>query len=90
MKTITKQYSDLCKTCNGTGQLAHISAKGIGGKIEDERDKPYNWLHLCQACHIGVQHQKGFSELLKIAPHLKNKIKKAQKGVDNASTIIEG
>ena len=24
MKTVTKQYSDLCRSCSGTGQLADV------------------------------------------------------------------
>jgi hypothetical protein len=66
----------ICEACgSGQGlQLAHIRAGH-----HPEEHKAWNWLILCNDCHTGIQHSKGFSELLKIAPHLKNKIENALK-----------
>lgn len=66
----------VCESCgSGSGlQLCHIRA----GHHSDEH-KPWNWLILCNECHITVQHQKGFTELIKKASHLQSKIENALK-----------
>jgi hypothetical protein len=72
-----RQKNIICEACgSGQGlQLAHIKA----GHHPDEH-KPWNWLLLCHDCHIGVQHPKGFTELIKKASHLKLKVENALKG----------
>lgn len=66
----------ICEACgSGEGlQLAHIRA----GHHETE-DQSWNWLILCHNCHIITQHAKGFGELIKSAPHIKNKVENALK-----------
>lgn len=83
-KMTQQQYKEKNPICEGCGtkpgeQLAHIAAKGMGGKVEPEKEDPSNWLHLCSDCHTGIIHQKGWSEFLKIHPHLKYKVNSALK-----------
>lgn len=62
---------------NGTGQLCHIKARGMGGNPEQEKDYASNWLHLTNEAHIEIQHVKGWSHFLKIFPHLNYKVETA-------------
>jgi hypothetical protein len=82
-----EEYKSLklkCEGCgayigDGSGQLAHIKALGMGAdrKKEPTRNYTSNWLHLCIDCHIGTQHQKGWNEFLKKCNHLRYKVKTA-------------
>jgi hypothetical protein len=63
---------------NGSGQLCHIQARGMGGNFES-RDYSSNWLHMSHNAHIETQHQKGWEHFLKIYPHLKYKVETALK-----------
>ncbi len=82
-----KALHPICEGCltkyvgDGSGQLAHIKARGMGGKDESEPEKNYgsNWLHLCHDCHIEKWHRKGITAFLKDFPHLKTKVTRAMK-----------
>jgi hypothetical protein len=80
-----REKHQACESCGGRhGQpvhLAHIQAVGMGGNRRDEGAliDPRNYLHLCNYCHIAVQHQKGWGAFLEKAPHLKYKVKTALK-----------
>jgi hypothetical protein len=74
-----KSLNPICEACSkfigdGTGQISHIKTRGSGGA-----DRASNYLHLCNACHIGTQHAKGFEYFLKLYPHLSYKILTALK-----------
>jgi hypothetical protein len=73
-----KNSNPSCEACGGyiqgAGEISHIKAGH-----HDEFDFPWNWLHLCHACHIGLQHQKGWSDFLKLNGHLKFKVETALK-----------
>ena len=56
------------------GNLAHIVSKGSGGA-----DELWNRMHLCSEHHIGVQHQKGWGELVAQYTHLENRVNAARK-----------
>lgn len=52
------------------GNIAHIISRGSGGT-----DDSSNILHLCNHCHMGIQHQNGWSELFDRFPESKVKEK---------------
>ncbi len=56
------------------GNLAHIVSKGSGGA-----DELWNRMHLCSEHHIGVQHQKGWGELVARFTHLESRVNAARK-----------
>lgn len=55
------------------GQLAHVVSTGAGGADQD-----WNWLVLCDKCHLDTQHEQGWEELLKTYPHLRAKLDRAR------------
>ena len=57
------------------GEVAHISAVGMGGKEEPEKDHPSNWFHLRGDIHQGLIHGKGWDSFLNQYPWLKYKWK---------------
>lgn len=59
------------------GQIAHIQARGMGGNWASDLDMSWNLLYLSNEAHIGVQHQKGWSEFCYKYPHLKDKVEYA-------------
>jgi hypothetical protein len=59
----------------GEGHLAHIVSSGASG----ESNEPWNFLHLCAEVHIGLQHTKGWVEMLEKYPHLMGKVNVARK-----------
>lgn len=65
-----------CEACISTPgeHLAHIVSRGRGA----ETFADWNILHLCQGCHIEIQHRHGWDALLTRAPHLRDKIDKAR------------
>lgn len=72
----------VCMACTRGGeglQLAHIVSRGANGKV---RDEPWNWLILCHTDHLALQHQKGWSEFLTRYPHLKGRVERARKMVE--------
>lgn len=82
-----KERTPICEACGtwiGTGgELAHIQAVGMGGDRDKVQDGPGNWLHLCTEDHRNVQHQKGWLELFKKAPWLKDKCDKAMESEES-------
>jgi hypothetical protein len=80
-----KYKNPSCEGCGdpiiGTGHLAHIKAVGMGQDRTKEPTRNYssNWLHLCTDCHIGTQHQKGWTHFLELNKHLTHKVNKALK-----------
>jgi len=54
------------------GNMAHIVSKGAGGS-----DELWNRMQLCVDDHLGLQHQKGWTEFIVTYPHLKWKVEKA-------------
>jgi hypothetical protein len=82
-----KELNPLCEACgksiiDGSGELAHISAVGMGRNRDNEPDKDYpnNWLHLCATpCHREVWHNQGVEKFISIYPHLAYKINTALK-----------
>ena len=86
---------------DGSGQLCHIKARGMGGNPEEEKDYASNWLHLTNEAHIETQHQKGWQHFLKIYPHLRYKVETAlrreypeikddNKTIDTIKNMFEG
>ncbi len=79
------QYKALypsCQACgdylgNGGGSLAHIKARGMGGNPEDFKQKPANWLHLCDSDHHLFDNGAGWVEFLKKYRWLKYKVERA-------------
>ena len=55
------------------GNLAHIVSKGSGGS-----DELWNRMHLCTEHHIYLQHQNGWSRVVKEFPHLESRVNKAR------------
>lgn len=80
-----KDFNPICEACgkfigNGTGELAHIKAVGMGGNYTNEPYKNYssNWLHLCSIpCHREIWHGKGVKQFLKEFRHLVYKVNTA-------------
>lgn len=79
-----KEYKERNPICEATGQyigtggsLAHIRARGMGGKAEVWKDNPENWLHLCDEAHAEFDNGKGMAEFVEKYPHLKAKIEAA-------------
>lgn len=71
-----KKANSSCEACGKyiaeNGHLAHIKSIGSGGL-----NKSYNFLHLCQECHVTIQHQKGWTFFIEKFPHLEKKIEDA-------------
>ncbi len=59
---------------DGTLEIAHIISKG---SHPEYRDCVWNFLRLTHYEHLEIQHRKGWSELLKIYPHLLPRVKSA-------------
>ena len=59
----------------GQIELAHIVSRGADCRFKDE---PWNWLALTPQEHRGIQHQKGWDELLRIFPHLSGRVEHAR------------
>lgn len=59
----------------GEGHLAHIISKGSHGPSSDPRD----YLHLSAKVHLGLQHTKGWVEMLETYPHLMGKVNEARR-----------
>ncbi len=83
-QTEYKSYQPICEGCgkfigNGSGQLAHIKAIGMGSDRTAEHKKNYtsNWLHLCFDCHNKIWHQQGIRKFLKLFEHLTYKVNSA-------------
>lgn len=57
------------------GHLAHIVSRGASG----ESDETWNYLHLSAEVHIGLQHTKGWVEMLSTYPHLMGKVNAARR-----------
>lgn len=80
-----RENNPSCEACGkfivGSGHLAHIKAFGMGAVRSKELTNNYtfNWLHLCNKCHLELQHQKGWDTTLKKYPHLKFKVESALK-----------
>lgn len=79
-----KALNPLCEASgeyigDGSGQLAHIKARGMGGNPIEEKDYSSNWLHLSNKAHIEIQHKKGWKHFLKLYPHLRYKVETAQR-----------
>lgn len=79
-----KERTPICEasgTWIGTGgELAHIVSRGAGGD-----EGPWNWLHLSTEMHRFVQHQSGWEALLKMAPWLKEKVRRAKENENTSS-----
>lgn len=66
-----------CETCTtylgpGRGTAAHIVSRGSGGS-----DEIVNLLRLCDTCHMSIQHQQGWDELIERFPHIEARVKAA-------------
>ena len=79
-----KALNPICEGCgeyiaDGSGELAHIRAIGMGGDRTKEPKRNYssNWLHLCRECHGDIWHGKGAYEFLKLFKHLTYKVNTA-------------
>jgi len=78
---IEREYKTATPICEATGEyigeggsLAHIRARGMGGKQEAWKDTSANWLHLTDTAHAELDNGKGLAEFLRNYPHLKAKI----------------
>jgi hypothetical protein len=61
IRTVRERSQDRCELCgrNRWLEMAHIVAKGMGGRhneAEVENNSPDNILHLCTLCHRAVSH----------------------------------
>ncbi len=80
-----RQLNPSCEACGNyivdSGHLAHIKAVGMGNDRTEELPRNYtsNWLHLCVKCHIGEQHNDGWTEFLEKHSHLSHKVNTALK-----------
>lgn len=80
-----REYKEKHPICEATGKyigveggsIAHIIARGMGGKHEDWKDRPYNLLHLCDTAHAEFDNGKGRDLFVNKYPHLKYKINQA-------------
>lgn len=55
------------------GNICHIVTAGSGGS-----DSPEDVLHLCDKCHIEIQHTQGWEKFLELYPHLIPKVKRSR------------
>lgn len=81
-KCTKEEYKNKVPLCEASGlwlgqegEIAHISAVGMGGKEEPEKDHPGNWFHLQAEIHLGLIHGKGWKAFLKEYPWLRYKWK---------------
>lgn len=60
-----------CEACRlePSSDTHHINSEGSGGPSED-----WNFLALCQVCHIGIFHTGGWKKFCDRFPHLAGKI----------------
>jgi len=58
----------------GEGHLAHIVSRGAGGECHET----WNYLHLSSEIHLGLQHTKGWVDMLEAYPHLIGKVNTAR------------
>lgn len=81
-KCSKEEYKNKVPLCEASGiwlgqggEVAHISAVGMGGHEEPEKDHPENWFHIQAEIHRGLIHGKGWWPFLKEYPWLKYKWK---------------
>lgn len=88
-----RERNPICESCgkyvgDGSGILAHISTRGSGVTTAEEKARPSDWLHLCPSCELWRTdsiHRGGWTKFIEQAPHLKFKVMRALKRLEEVS-----